>query len=172
MGRRRTVGRRGALSLQNWRTLMMLAAFWPSLAVADDQRGALDVTQNNIQQTICRRGWVRTVRPSAEFANAVKRRMMVEQGWENAADVELDHIVPLELGGAARDLKNLWLQPLRGPWNVHCKDALAVELSKTVCKGDAKLADAQDEIRRDWRTSYRGRIDPHGCESGAAASPK
>jgi hypothetical protein len=111
------------LSLQNWRTLMVLAAFWPSLAVADDQRGALDprVTQNNIQQTICRRGWVRTVRPSAEFANTVKRRMMVEQGWENAADVELDHIVPLELGGAARDLKNLWLQPLRGPWNVHCK---------------------------------------------------
>ena len=44
----------------------------------------------------------------------------------------------------------------------HCE--LAVELSKAVCKGDAKLADAQDEIRRDWRASYRDRIDPHGCE--------
>ena len=162
------------LSPQNWRTLMALAAFWPSLAVGDDQRGVFDprVTQHNIQQTICHRGWVRSIRPSAEFANSVKRWMMVEQGWENAADVELDHIVPLELGGAARDLKNLWLQPLRGPWNVRCKDALAVELSKAVCKGDAKLADAQDEIRKDWRASYRGRIDPHGCESGTAASPK
>jgi hypothetical protein len=162
------------LSPQNWRTLMALAASWPSLAIADDQRGALDprVTQNNIQQTICRRGWVRSVRPSAEFSNSVKRWTMVEQGWENPADVELDHIVPLELGGAARDLKNLWLQPSRGAWNVRCKDALAVELSKAVCKGDAKLAAAQDEIRRDWRASYRGRIDPHGCESGTEASPK
>ena len=162
------------LSPQNWRTLMALAAFWPSLAIADNQRGALDprVTQNNIQQTICRRGWVRSVRPTAEFSNSIKRWMMVEQGWENPADVELDHRVPLELGGAARDLKNLWLQPLRGPWNVRCKDALAVELSKAVCKGDAKLADAQDEIRKDWRASYRGRIDPHGCESGTEASPK
>jgi hypothetical protein len=162
------------LSPQNWRTLMALAALWPSLAVADDQRGALDphVTQNNIQQTICRRGWVGSVRPSAEFANSAKHWMMVEQGWENAADVELDHIVPLELGGAVRDLKNLWLQPLHGPWNARCKNTLAVELSKAVCKGDAKLADAQDEIRRDWRASYRRRIDPHGCESGMKVSPK
>jgi hypothetical protein len=162
------------LSPQNWGTLIALAVFWPSLAVADDQRGALDrrITQNNIQQTICRRGWVQSVRPSAEFSNSVKRRMMVEQGWENAADVELDHIVPLELGGAARDLKNLWLQPLRGPWNARCKAALAAELSKAVCKSDAKLADAQDEIRKDWRASYRRRIDPHGCESGTEASPK
>ena len=90
--------------------------------------------------------------------------MMVQQGWEDSAAVESDHIVPLELGGAPRDSKNLWLQPLRGAWNAHCKDALAVELSKAVCKGDAKLADAQDEIRRDWRVSYRNRIDPHGCE--------
>jgi len=102
------------------------------LAGADDQRGALDrrVTQNAIQQTICRRG------------------------------------------GAARDLKNLWPRPVRGPWNAHCKDALAAELSKAICRGDAKLADAQDEIRKDWRASYRGRIDPHGCESGTAPSPK
>jgi hypothetical protein len=134
------------LSPQNWRTLIALAVFWPNLAVAGEQRGALDrrVTQNDIQQS---------VRPSAEFSNSVERWMMVEQGWENAADVELDHIVPLELGGADRDLKNLWLQPLRGPWNARCKDALAAALSKAVCKGDAKLADAQDDIRKDWRWS-------------------
>jgi len=78
----------------------------------------------------------------------------------------------IELGGAASDLKNLWLQPLRGPWTARCKDALAVELSKAVCKRGAKLADAQDESRKDWRASYRGRIDPHGCESGTEASPK
>jgi hypothetical protein len=131
------------------------------LAGADDQRGALDrrVTQNTIQQTICRRGWVQSVRPSAEFSNSVKRWMMVEQGWEDAADVELDHIVPIELGGAARDLKNLWPRPLRGPWNAHCKDALAAELSKAICRGDAKLADAQDEIRKDWR-SIRTVVSP------------
>jgi hypothetical protein len=31
---------------------------------------------------------------------------------------ELDHLIPLELGGS-NDLRNLWPQPFEGEWNAH-----------------------------------------------------
>jgi hypothetical protein len=44
---------------------------------ARDLTGMVDprVTQNNIQTTICRRGWTRTVRPSRDVIDAIKRNL-------------------------------------------------------------------------------------------------
>jgi hypothetical protein len=44
---------------------------------AGDLTGMVDprVTQSNIQTIICRRGWVRTVRPSREVTDAIKRNL-------------------------------------------------------------------------------------------------
>jgi hypothetical protein len=63
------------------------------------------VTQANIQDTICRRGWTRTVRPPREVTDAIKRNLAADQGV-SVRDYELDHVVPLDLGGAPADLRS------------------------------------------------------------------
>jgi hypothetical protein len=144
-----------------------LVVLWSlGLAVAKDLPGATDprVSQETIDRTICRRGWVRSVRPPVKSADLIKRQLMIEEGIANSADVELDHIVPLSLGGAPLDLKNLQLQPWHGPCNAKQKDVLEVELSKAVCAGLEDLEDARAEIAKDWQAAYRDWIDPRGCE--------
>ncbi len=64
--------------------------------------GAIDprVTQGNIASTICRRGYTATVRPPYEYSNAMKHRLMRAYGVTGSIhDYELDHLIPLELGG-------------------------------------------------------------------------
>jgi len=39
-------------------------------------------------------------------------------------DYEEDHLVPLEVGGNPHDPRNLWPEPLHGPWNARMKDRL------------------------------------------------
>jgi hypothetical protein len=56
---------------------------------------------------------------------------------------ELDHIIPLSLGGAARDPSNLQLQP----WpEARRKDAVEMELSNAVCEGRMPLAEAHRRV--------------------------
>jgi hypothetical protein len=62
---------------------------------------------------------------------------------------ELDHLVPLELGGA-NDAANLW--PEAGPVP-NPKDSVEGVLNSAVCDGRISLASAQRAIARDWRTA-------------------
>jgi hypothetical protein len=78
-------------------------------------------------------------------------------------DYELDHIVPLNLGGAPLNRRNFQLPPWRGACNARMKDELEAELSRAVCEGDVSLIDAQREIVKDWKASYRDWINPNGC---------
>lgn len=128
--------------------------------------GAIDpaVTQANIQNTMCRREWVRAARPPVQVTTRIKHRLLARAGVRYSSDFELDHRVPLCLGGAPLDARNLQLQHWGGPWNARCKDALEAELCKAVCAGLESLEDAQSEIMGDWPGSYRDWIDPKGCE--------
>ena len=65
-------------------------------------------------------------------------------------DYELDHIIPLALGGHPRDTSNLMLQPWEGPTGAKVKDKLEVRLQKAVCKGKVPLAEAQKCIAGNW----------------------
>jgi hypothetical protein len=60
---------------------------------------------------------------------------------------EYDHLVPLELGGATNDARNLWPEPGGSP---NPKDALEDELKHRVCDRLMTLAAAQREIVSDW----------------------
>ena len=76
--------------------------------------GALNpqVRQVTITNTICKRGWTRTIRPPVSYTNALKRRQMIlyrETG--SPSNYEEDHFIPLELGGAPSNPKNLWPEP-------------------------------------------------------------
>ena len=52
---------------------------------------------------------------------------------------EEDHLLPLELGGAPRDPKNLWPEPHTGSQNAYSKDGVENAVKKAVCAGRATL---------------------------------
>jgi hypothetical protein len=69
---------------------------------------------------------------------------------------EVDHLIPLELGGA--DVKeNLWPQPYEPRPGAHEKDKVENYLHNQVCSGVLPLEDAQHFIVRDWYAVYQSR---------------
>src|SRR5215472_788692 len=110
--------------------------------VAPDPRctpGDVDprVTQANISQTVCVSGYSSRVRPPVAVTEPIKRERMSAYGLAGVrlADEELDHLVPLELGGAST-VANLWPQA----WpDAHRKDQLEDALHRLVCSGGLEL---------------------------------
>jgi hypothetical protein len=101
------------------------------------------VTQANVQSTICRSGYTETVRPPEPVTEAEKRASLAAYGDAGRLhDYEYDHLVPLELGGADNDPRNLWPEPGASP---NPKDALEDRLRSMVCDGRLKLSAAQRE---------------------------
>jgi len=120
--------------------------------------GAIDprVTQGNIASTICRRGYTATVRPPYEYSNAMKHRLMRAYGVTGSIhDYELDHLIPLELGGCPSCETNLWPQPRNAFPSAREKDEVEDYLNREVCSGAMPLAEAQREIARDWYAVYK-----------------
>ncbi len=67
---------------------------------------------------------------------------------------EYDHFVPLELGGATNDPRNLWPEPGASP---NPKDAVEDELNGRVCDGQMTLEQAQHAIVSNWVALARAR---------------
>jgi len=111
-----------------------------------------DVDESTIDSTICTSGYTKAVRPATSYTNGVKKKLMREAGLDVAGirDYELDHIVPLALGGHPRKLSNLMLQPWEGEHGAKAKDVLEVRLQSLVCHGKLDLTDAQVCIAQDW----------------------
>ena len=122
-----------------------------------DVPGAIDpdITQRNIDATICQSGYSRSSRPPYSVTGRLKRRMMLEQhSGEPLANYELDHLVPISLGGAPLDARNLWLQPRSGHANAGDKNILAYVLWRLTCEHRLPLATAQRAISRNWIEAY------------------
>ena len=109
---------------------------------------------------ICAAGYAHRVR---NVPVAVKRQALAEYGIVplTGERFEIDHLVPLELGGA-NDIKNLWPQPMAGDWTAGDKDKLENALHGDVCAGREPLAQAQQEIRTDWIGTYVRRFGMKG----------
>jgi len=106
------------------------------------------VTQANLGSTICRFGYTRRVRPPERITEAEKQQSMAAYGDSRLASAyEYDHLVPLELGGATNDPRNLWPEPGRTP---NPKDELERRLNRLVCQGRLTLTRAQVAIAKDW----------------------
>ena len=69
------------------------------------------------------------------------------------ATYEIDHLIPLELGGS-NDISNLWPQSYVAPWGAHIKDELENRLHKLVCAGTITLPEAQNAITSNWIKAY------------------
>lgn len=117
------------------------------------------VTQATIRKTICVPGWTATVRPPVGVTEPEKRVSLRQYGYvfgTSLADYEYDHLIPLELGGATNDLRNLFPEPhhvrlTAGDEGSYAKDAVENRLHALVCDGKMKLAVARRIMRTDWR---------------------
>ena len=112
--------------------------------------GAIDpaVTQDNIDSTICIPGYTKTVRPPVSITEPQKLESMKAYGFtDSPGNYEFDHLIPLELGGAPDDAKNLWPQPHSSSFT---KDGLENYLHGQVCSGNMDLKSAQHEIATNW----------------------
>lgn len=110
------------------------------------------VTQQTVRTTICVPGWTATVRPPVSYTNSLKRTDMAMYGLPRPASLyELDHLIPLALGGAPSDPRNLWPEPYAGTRGAYVKDHDEVRLKDDVCAGRLTLAAARHKILAEWR---------------------
>jgi hypothetical protein len=132
-----------------------LASFLPR---PDMTPGEADprVTQADIHQTICTSGYTKTVRPPESVTEPMKRQSILDYGLADRklGDYEYDHLIPLEIGGAPQDTKNLWPEPVTGKWNSYIKDKLENKLNQLVCDNQLDLTTAQQAIASDWIAAY------------------
>jgi hypothetical protein len=122
--------------------------------------GALDpaVTQRTIHTTICSYGWTSTVRPPESVSEPEKLASMAAYGAQlGPSAYEYDHLVPLELGGAVNDPRNLWPEPdYANPsgYYLNPKDHTEYALRRLVCSGAMSLSAAQRAIASNWVAAY------------------
>jgi hypothetical protein len=142
----------------------------PSAAVfagdLPDQRmtpGALNstVTQANIQETICVKGYTKTIRPPQNFTNKLKKYQIRAYDYADTdpKHYEEDHLIPLNIGGSPNDPQNLWPQPRNSEWNAEKKDVLEFKLYKLVCHGQVPLDEARNAMATNWIKAYKQYVE-------------
>jgi hypothetical protein len=97
---------------------------------------------------VCQPGWAQAHR----HVPARVRTATLSAYGNPPKPYELDHLIPLELGGS-NDLRNLWPEP--GPIP-NPKDRVEDRLHRAVCAGTLTLATAQRRIATNWLTAAPG----------------
>jgi hypothetical protein len=119
------------------------------------------VTQNNIKNTICVSGYTKAIRPPVSYTTPLKIKLMKSYGFtDSRSNYELDHLIPLEVGGHPTDVKNLFPEPGYGQYNFHIKDRFENYLHRAVCNGSISLTEAQKQIASDWISYWKNAGQP------------
>jgi hypothetical protein len=116
------------------------------------------VTQVDIDSTICSTGFTSTIRPPEDVTEPEKDASAAAYGYAGSSHVaEYDHLIPLELGGDPNDPANLWVEPPDNPNATsfaNTKDQLESRLNSLVCSGQITLAAAQQAIASNWVAAH------------------
>jgi hypothetical protein len=119
------------------------------------------VRADTLQSTICSAGWAKQTRPPVQVTKPIKKeRFRAYAVTTPLQSVELDHRVPIALGGNT-SVANLWPQPWDGTDGAHVKDVLEARLAAMVCAGQLPLATAQHDIATDWVAAYHKYVGPN-----------
>ena len=118
---------------------------------------------------ICRVGYSASVRSVTE---STRRTVYANYGvaWAARGGYEVDHLIPLELGGDNSTTK-LWpeLQDAGARAGYASKDGVENHLHALVCAGTVPLATAQNAIAANWYTAYHRY---RGVSATAPAHPR
>jgi len=111
---------------------------------------------NITMDALCKKGYTTTARNVSED---MKHQVYDEYGivTRKTGEYEVDHIVPLELGGT-NSISNLWPEPAEPMPGFHQKDLIENLLHDKVCSGDMQLNQAQYEIVHNW-TRYLDEVN-------------
>ena len=137
--------------------LLLLAFFAQAIAQPLRVESLLNpaVTQETIWTTVCIPGWTKRARPPSSYARRIKAALIREFDIpkEMMSQFELDHRIPLGLGGAPSDPANLELQP----WDEAVeKDRKEACLARAVCASALALEEARRRIWANWRNVGAG----------------
>lgn len=114
------------------------------------------ITQANIDTTICNPQYVAAITPPPSWQEQAKTLLISKQfGSMSREFFAVDHLVPISLGGAPRDARNVWLQGWAGDFSAVQKDALESTLNSMVCNGQIPLHQAQKLIADNWIALYQ-----------------
>ena len=101
---------------------------------------------------VCTPGYAGAAR---NVPDSLKAAVLAEYGMSRAdADIEVDHVVPLAIGGS-NSIRNLFPQPADPRPGFHEKDRLEWSAHRLVCNGRIGLADAQRRMSSDWLGWYQ-----------------
>ena len=116
-------------------------------------------------EAVCKRGYARSIRPRYDYvwrkfrASVFAAYHIPHDAWRSYT---IDHLVPLELGGAPMDLRNVWPEPKT---EARRKDHVEDKLHAAVCYDRSlTLEAAQSAIAHDWTRTTVGTppARPHG----------
>src|SRR5450631_2997620 len=132
--------------------MMATAAFAADPILPDPKLTPGAVTTTD-KMTICQQGYSKSVRHTS---GQLKHQIYTEYGIDrDAGHYEIDHLIPLGIGGADTR-ENLWPESRdTQPWNAGMKDRLENYLHVEVCAGNIVVQDAQKAIAADWIAAYR-----------------
>ena len=131
--------------------------------------------QSSDTAAICTPGWAQAHR---DVSSATEDDVAREYGLSSHYGYEIDHLIPLELGGS-NAVANLWPEPYNSAYGATQKDGLEDYLHDQVCHHGLPLATAQQEIAANWYAAWvaAGRPTPQdfgystGPDAGRAPSP-
>jgi hypothetical protein len=121
------------------------------------------------RQDLCVRGYTKKVRAVPQ---EIKQEIYREYGITShgRGDYEIDHLIPLELGGS-NSIKNLWPESYRTlPWSARVKDRLENKLHELVCTGQMDLKTAQQAIAANWIEAYKKYVNSNPPSDSALVS--
>lgn len=115
-------------------------------------------------------GYTSSVRPPEAVTSTEKQAAIASYDASGPAGAsELDHLVPLSIGGAASSPRNLGPEPDASP---NLKDDLELTLHDAVCDHTLPLAAAQQLAAGDWVTAYTQALDRTRPGSSNAVSQR
>lgn len=118
-----------------------------------------DIDPKATIEKLCTPGYSRSVR---HVPKKKKEDVYKSYGIDPKQDVyEIDHLIPLSLGGS-NDKKNLWPESYTtSPFNAHKKDALEDKMHEMVCADKITLDQARKVFVEDWVRAYHDYIMQH-----------
>jgi hypothetical protein len=105
--------------------------------------------------TICGFGYSHSVRPPESFTEPLKLTQMRAYRLPGSpSEYEEDHLVPLSIGGAPRNPRNLWPEPRTGSNNAEQKDHLETWAARMACAQRIPLTQLQHQMANNWIALY------------------